>query len=247
VSQSIIEKIRKLQALADRTTSEAEAVNAAARVQELLSKHNLEVGSIELKTEEGTDKAVEKDFSRISLHHFKLAQACDVLFDVKHYLMRFRGNSNSYRRLYGGGAIGMSRMNFVGLMANVEAACMTFLYLSDSVESLVAGYRRGARVAAKKDMGTFVDCRAFRVGASERILEMAGAYKRRSVEMNPAGNEIVHIGNALAEQMISRMKFKKGSGFAPVGRGSAFESGYAEGGRVDIHGARTNRMLNSGE
>lgn len=231
---AIIDKIRKLQALAERAGSEAEAANAAARVQELLLKHNLEIGSIALEQEKGTDVAVDRNFCRVRPHHVTLAMACNRLFDVQHYLMRTKYGYRS----------SASAFHFIGLSANTEAACVTFSYLCDSVECLVSGWK------PEPDETLFwLDSpqsayRSFRIGASERILEMAEAVKKQCQEHNPGSAELVRIGSDLAWKMFIKMEFKGSYNSDHIpGDYAGYDAGYEQGARVDIHGARSNRML----
>jgi len=228
----IIEKIRKLQALAERAGTEAEAANAAERVRELLLKHNLEIGSIALEQEKGSDESTDDDLCRVQGHHLDIAFACDELFDVKNYMVSRRV---AYRRR-------LVRFHFVGLSANVKAACLTFSYLCASVESLLAGWKRDFDGEFWERASAY---RSFRIGVTRRIKEMASEHKRQSQEHNPATAEIVRVANALAWRMYSGIKFsgRTRGGFAWPSDQGAYASGYAEGGRIDIHGARRNRML----
>jgi hypothetical protein len=231
----IVDKIRKLQALADRAGSEAEAANAATRVQELLTKHNLEIGAVVLEAEKGFDAAADVVFRSITKHQINLATACDVLFDTKHYYTRRRW---AYRRYDRG-------ISFVGLSANVEASCITLSYLCASIESLLQAWKLSCETEFWERKEQY---RSFRMGASARILEVARAHKRQAMEHNAASAELVHIGDAVAKKVLAKMKFSNwsvGGGWAGMfpGDKAAYNDGHHEGGRIDIHGARKNRML----
>lgn len=232
----IIDKIRKLQALAERAGTEAEAANAAARVRELLEKHNLDMGAIQLEAEPGTEKHVVLDGVRRG-HLNILMRACCDLFDCEGFWLH-TGRTRRWTAA------------FVGLEANVETACLTFAWLIDSVESLLDGWKRekplleGFLFAAKPVKRTDYD--AFRNGCSIRIHEMAQAQKRAAhVSM-----ELVHVGNAVARRMLDGMKFQ--GKYDPTIKPkkdaqAAFRDGYRAGERVNLHGARENRMLPEGK
>lgn len=226
MDDAILDKIRKLHALAESPGNEAEAALAASRVQALLSKHNLELGEVVLKKDPGASVEAGRAWRRMPEHAHTLGRACNNMFDVLHY---FRGG-----RSYGW------RFVFIGLKANVESAVVTYEYLMESVEAL----GRGAKA---QDLIFGIDeFMAFRSGAADRIREMARQQKAQALAVNPAYGEIVHIANALANDLMGAMKFKGFRG-AAFGLGSigtaAYSHGYEQGGRVDLAGARANRML----
>lgn len=220
----IVEKIRKLQALAEGAT-EHEAALAASRVQELLAKHNLDIGSIELESEPGTRQEVGRAYRRIPAFANILSGACDELFDVRSYLH----GSKRFGHVF----------VFVGLKANVEAACLTYSYLMESVESLLRGAKATRIVYGSEE------CLAFRIGAATRIHDIAQEQKSRTVNQIPRYGELVHIANALAERMIQDLDLKgsRGGTGGFIQFNLAYNLGYDQGSRVDLHGARTNRML----
>src|ERR1035441_7873849 len=83
----IIEKIRKLQALADRAGTEGEAAAAASRVAELCRKHHLDIGTAILSKEE-TEASESKKGTMSqawSAHWNTLNKACEMLFNVGAY------------------------------------------------------------------------------------------------------------------------------------------------------------------
>src|SRR3990167_9504398 len=60
MNERILDRIKKLQALAGNNPSEAEAQAAAAKVQALLFEHNLELRDVEGYTLQGNEEAYEK-------------------------------------------------------------------------------------------------------------------------------------------------------------------------------------------
>jgi hypothetical protein len=225
---AIVEKIRKLHALAESPGNEAEAALAASRVQELLAKHNLAIGEVVLKEDPGATLPVGKAWIHIPSHAATIANACDELFDVLFYYSR-RGRYAGWRFV------------FIGLKANVEAAATTYEYLMESVNSLARGAKTLNLIHGTNEF------QAFRAGAAMRIWDIARKQKRQVVASNPAYGQIVHIGNAVARQMQDALQFKGrgrgGNGDRLSWSSEAYWLGYSEGESVDLAGARTNRML----
>src|SRR4029453_15061877 len=131
-SDPVIDRIRKLLALAG-SPNEAEAALASQRAQELLAKHNLEIGVVdragtrdieEMETELSVDNGVSWNYV------WDVKAACDEMFDVR----------SSWRRDWAGRGIRW-KIVFVGLGANVEAAMLTFSYLCASIDTLTAQRR----------------------------------------------------------------------------------------------------------
>jgi hypothetical protein len=228
VESAILSKIRKLHALAERAGTEAEAALAASRVQELLAKHNLELGEVLLKEDPGAEIAAGKGWSRIPYFARTLAFACEEMFDIRHFLTT---GSRGWRFV------------FVGPRANVEAATITYEYLLASVEALAQGAKTKNLIYGAEDF------LAFRNGVADRLGEMVRERKTHVLAANPGYAELIHIAEALAEKMIDEknMKHSSGRGWGWGGwltrGGAAYQLGHQQGGRVDLAGARKNRML----
>jgi hypothetical protein len=222
----IARKIRALQALADRAGTEAEAALAADRVAELLRKHNLEIGSVQLEAEEKTaTEGVSYHMpGKVQAHWTNLALACCSMFGV-----------GKYRRNVGGR---VERV-FYGLKANVAAATMTYDYLVASVEALLDG--------AKKTHGLYgaSEFRSYKIGASQRIYDEARKLKagRELHDVSPESMALTKLENSLiaAHKKAAGLKTLKPA--AGAAHRSLYDLGYAAGGRVDIHGARRSRMI----
>jgi hypothetical protein len=221
---ALIDKIRKLHALSQDASNEAEAALAASRVQELVAKHNLDLGEVLLKGDPGLSMEAGERHNRIPSHATVLAFACDGMFDVRHFFVG--------RRHWGW------RFTFIGLKANVEAAVVTYEYLIESTEALVRGAKAKDLIYGNQEFT------AFRDGVAARILEMTREQKAEAVAANPAYGQLVHIGNALANTLHDAQEFRgTRGGWGGFSGGSAFSLGYSEGGRIDPSGARTGRML----
>lgn len=238
----IIEKIRKLQALADRAGTEAEAAAAAARVAQLCHQHNIELGSVAIAQEEtSASERAHVHGGNLSAHLHWLRDATEKLFNVGAY----KYVKNVPIRNKQGFVVDSKRethMVFYGLRANVESAVLSYQYLIASVESLLSGYlSEGHSLGADKG-------RSYRMGCAHRIAveaEKQAGIVKRMLEGNTEHLAIVRVQNALLVQHAKDKKLRSaGSSVRGARSSSAYAAGYAAGGRVDLHGARSNRMLN---
>ncbi len=224
VGEEILSRIRKLQALAERAGSEAEAANAASRVAELCQRWNLDIGAVKLSEEEKEATAKKQTTQgRLKAHSVWIANAVCELFDVGTYTES--GNTS----------LGLnSTRYFYGLKASVEGATISFLYLMATVEELLKGWKGG-------------NPRAWRIGCASRIQDRAkeeAGKGRKMLEGNAEAGAIMVLGSAL----IKAHAKKEGLRTANVrgASGDAYAAGREAGKRVDLHGARTGRMLGGG-
>ncbi len=125
VNAPIIDKIKKLLALAN-SCNEHEAALAAAHVQRLLAAHNLAMADI--TAAERPDKAdrVETDVARTLPKWIRhLSAGISSAFDCQAIHHPATG-----------------KMTFIGIGADVQVAAYTFTYLDRTVRKLCAGYLR---------------------------------------------------------------------------------------------------------
>ena len=234
VDQSIIEKIQKLQALKERAGTEEEAANAASKIAAICEKHNLDIGVAQLRKQEtsATEQGMVLDYRNRITHIPYITAAIKQLFDVGAY-------STKQRKRDGKGH--EAREVFFGLKANVASACITFEYLTASVEALFKGWLAEGNVDAGGGN------RSFRIGCSTRIFHEAKRLKDLSRQQIKTGSEsqaLMVLSNQLIQMHSTQIGLRMVNRKAPTVRASAFDAGYSSGGRVDLHGARTNRMLN---
>lgn len=238
MDQALLDKIAKLKALADRAGTEAEAASAAAKVAELCERHNIDIGSVRLGVEEteATD-GVEGEVGPKKPHTVYLANAVKMLFGVGSYVSyRFEPKVNR-----GGAVTGSQRItvrHFYGLKANVSGALLTYRYLVASVESLLTGWAREGNSLARGNG------RAFRCGCASRILNIVKGQQAARPALSGESLAIVHLGNVLIQKHAKLLGLEITSGRNTKHNVDAFGAGWTAGARVDIHGARTNRMLN---
>lgn len=242
MNPNIIEKIQKLQALADNAGTEHEAALAAQRVAELCRQHNLDIGIATLTAEEteATESRHVHDSSRWQAHWSWLGQACDALFGVAHYKTAVAQAIKNQAGFVTGRQVGAAIV-FYGLKASVQSAIMTYEYLTASVEAMLEGYINGGGQCFG-----LTDRRSFRIGCAERISEEAekvGGESRKQVAANEDCQALVRLEGRLIKAHAAKLHLCAGHGARGAASHSAYSAGYAAGGRVDIHGARSSRML----
>lgn len=239
MNEAILDKIRKLQALAENAGTEAEAASAAAMVQRLCQQHNLEIGAAQLAVEEvsATEARHDHDSGRYQAHWSSCAAACADMFGVGVY----RDTSKKVTT-QGGRVVGTERnifMVFYGLRASVQSAQVTYQYLLSSVESMLAGWIRTGQT-----QGGLSERRSFRMGCARRILDEAKKLKAAQVAQLPTAEvtALVRLENQLVKAHAASLRLRSSGGYHRASDGGAYSAGYAAGGRVDLHGAN-GRML----
>lgn len=217
---SIIDKIRKLQALAGNAGTEHEAAAAAEAVARLCREHNLEIGVAALEAEETKASERQHNGGRFQPHWTYLAKAVEKLIGV-----------GSYRTI---NADKSSTMVFFGLSANVQAALLTYRYLLGSVEALYGGWRRTTGETDK---------RSYCIGAGARIYHTVCAIEEsKNTQTDAQSTALVRLENRIIADHLAGLSTRKAPRIHGPKDGSAYYDGYADGASVDVHGAN-NRML----
>jgi hypothetical protein len=241
MQEEIVSKIRKLQALADRAGSEHEAALAAEMVATLLRKHNLDIGVIQLEREEteASEGSHEHDSSRWEAHWTAVGAAVCSILDVANYR---RTRNEPLKDIFGRvkGVHQVQQMVFYGLKANVQAAQVTYQYLLASVEAVLESDIRGGHLFGMSDR------RSFRIGCAMRIKEEAAKVRQaKQLHHAPTSEEtaLVRLEGRLIARHTAKLHLSKGRNSSGASNPEAYARGYNAGSRVDVHGARSSRML----
>jgi hypothetical protein len=123
--EKIIDKIRKLLALAN-SSNEHEAALAASHAQRLLSEHNLAMADIETENKPQSADKVETNVSKTLPKWVRhLSAGVSVAFDCQaiHYPS-------------------LGKMTFIGIGVDVQIAAYTFSYLEQTVRKLCNSYMK---------------------------------------------------------------------------------------------------------
>ncbi|MHC0067460.1 DUF2786 domain-containing protein [Nostoc sp. UIC 10890] len=141
--EKIADKIRKLFALSE-SSNEAEASAAAAKAQEMLTRHNLSIASLQDWTPQPLEEEEVRQFKRMTSWKFILLSGvcwgnyCSAI--TRHY--------------YSG-----SKMIILGRKVNIVSTRIQFEYLEQTIERL-----------AKQAQGNRAFRNAFKLGAANRLV-----------------------------------------------------------------------------
>ena len=223
--KAIVDRVKKLLSLAERqTTNENEAALAAARAAELVEKHNLTMRVVEDTDQQKAEKRRGESLgSRVAPHKYILAVAVNCQHDVEHYRTA-DWDGNKY-------------LVFLGLSANVEAAVLTHAYWCSAADAM---YR-----AARRANGSDLNAHDYKKGVAANICARVREARRAAAQV-PSLAALIHIGSAVARRAMEAEEVMFGGGFSysnQVRDSNAYERGYGDGSRVDLHGARTSRLL----
>jgi hypothetical protein len=177
---NIIDRIKKLHALAERNSSTEEAASAAAKIQELCFKHNLELEEI---VNAGGDQ-----------------NAPHVRFD---YLMpeTTRTDVGWKRTLFGGIAKanfcqpvyipGTTQMAVVGQKHNFDAVVYTFEYLTREIQRLAIQESRDQRFLSNKERRRYMQ--GFCEGAASTLYQRLTASFQQQARQTAESRELVVV------------------------------------------------------
>ena len=220
--QSIIERIQKLQALADRPGSEAEAVNAAARVRELLDKYNLDLGEVNIRVQGAYETDALKRQQRESWLRF-LMEGVTKLCGVGGYWW--------HEKLPGKKAT--NTMRFYGARGNVETAVQTLEYFMATGTALYKARRKQYIIPAQ------LQREAYLTGFGERVWQRIGDWvDQRNLTQDTMA--IILVTDELRKRREDELKAQGMRTSGDISKMPAdkrsFQEGRYDGGRVDLHG-----------
>jgi|AGTN01.3.fsa_nt_gi Protein of unknown function (DUF2786). len=175
---SIVEKVRKLLALANGNQNEHERGVAMQFAMDLLAKHNLTISEVECDKSLLNTIEIEGDFRLEAWTKIILQAACKMYYTELYLSGRF--DYFRYRRV--------DVPVFVGTAENIAVTMDVATWLIDSVRK---ESNRAYKHASER--------RSFRLGASDRILERAFAMVETEKEKANSGNgrELMVVRNQL--------------------------------------------------
>jgi hypothetical protein len=229
----ILERIAKLFALTE-SPNENEAAAALARANQLLEKYNLTRGVVEDSGQQTAEKGMTDSLgANVQKYKYTLAWATAHLHDVEWYVHRSLRDTIGWRLAYDKHVI------FIGLSANVSTALTTYPYLVATAEAFYRSVQREHSGGNARD---------YKQGFADRIARRVREQKRAALD-NPGTRALIRVGNEVArnamriEQLFFGGSCRKNDG---VRDQEAYQRGYHDGARVDLHGAHTSRMLDQG-
>lgn len=240
-TEKILDTIKKLQRLADRAGTPEEAAAAAARIQALLFKHNLELADVALheETVSEPDADYEQDLYSLRSPGFSKDRVGAFHLGWQKHLLHVVAEANFCTTVF---HPQIRSQSIIGQRHNIEMVKFLFEYLSREIyrlsrEALVLHCE--SRLPAT--MGAWT--RSFCMGATgvvgRRLLEQ----KRQDTVQSAQSTALVRV-NANALQLAQdRMfgKLRKGSGASGARDYSATRLGREAGARIAL-----NKPLGSG-
>jgi hypothetical protein len=231
----VLERIAKLFALSE-SPNENEAAAALARANKLLEKYNLTRGVVTDAAQQKAEKGMTDSLgAQVQAYKYTLVRATAYLHDVEWYRESHRRPTALWQR-----TAYDKHIVFVGLSANVATALVTFPYLVATAEAFSRAVRRERFEASW--MGDY------KQGFADRIWTRVSEHKR-AARSHPGAAELIRVGTEIARNAMQIEDLFLGGSFSfgrGVGDSEAYQRGYQDGARVDLHGAQANRMLNEG-
>jgi len=221
----------RLQALREKTVAngctEAEALLAAAKVAELLDRHDLSLSDIEIRDEQCTRSAIEtnkKQRQPVSACIPAIAVYCDCK------VWREKDEDGKIRYV------------FFGLRPSIEMAHYIYDVIATAMQTAWQHYLRDRTFIryAKDERGSFL------IGMAVSIAEKLTAMKDERDEANrrSSGRDLVVVRHAIVEGEFAKLDLKLRSGRASGKKVSAgaFEAGQTAGKSITLHpGVGANR------
>ncbi len=213
----------RLQALRAKTTAngctEAEALAAAAKVAELLDRHDLALSDLEIRQEQCEQSAIatsKKQRQPIAACVPAIAEYCDC----KVWLEK--------------DATGI-RYVFFGLRPSIEMAHYIYDVIAVAMQTAWLHYARSQRFIryGRDEKGSFL------VGMAVSIADKLGAMKLARDDANRAGSgrDLVVVRHAIVESEFARLNLtlRRGGRSGKKVAAGAFEAGQAAGQSLALH------------
>ena len=233
MNQDIINRLRKLSALTS-STNEAEAALAACKMQELLTKHNLDMGVLNDVEEQKPHRLDTRERARRQDHEHILARAVEALLDVRCFMTINKVEWGRERKRK------WSSIVFVGLHNNVETAIITFNYLCEAVEEICKS--RKYMLSGKGEH------RDYKLGAAQRIHAEINKLKDQAMLQGSTDCvALVRVGCEVAKKAfeVAMQNATKGKPIQGARNFSAYNLGYADGAQINPNVARNSKQLAS--
>lgn len=217
----------RLQALRAKTVAngctEEEALSAAAKVAELLDRHDLTLSDLEMRAEPCIQVAVtahKKQRQAMAACVGAIADFCDC---------------KVWREKDAGGVI---RHVFFGLPASAEMARTLHDIIDAAMQAAWADYRAGQRfIRHGQDEKS-----AFLVGMAVSVADKLHALKarREDATRGATGRDLVVVRHAIVEEAFAKLDltFRQGGGSGKAYDPGAFEAGQAAGRGVAVPAVR---------
>lgn len=212
----IIEKIKKLLALAD-SSNEHEAALAAGHAQRLLSEHNLAMADIEAAQKpdkaDKVDTAVSKSLPKWLRH---LSGGVSNAFDCQAIHNPAAG-----------------RLTFIGVGADVQIAAYTFAYLERTIRKLCGTYMKTHVDSTSANRHRELMRQSYYLGAVSTITARLREQKTRTPVTSGA---LVPVKDGLIRQTLNEIgNVRTMHSRRSYVNGDAYDRGQTDGSEVGLH------------
>jgi Protein of unknown function (DUF2786) len=216
--QTVIEKIRKLLALAEGNQNQHERESAMHFAMELLAKHNLTTSEVQGAAVETSISEVEGDFRLEPWVRIILSAASTLYYTAVYISPRY----DYWRRTYRDVPV------FVGTADNIAVTIEVASWLINSV-----------RLESNRAYKTPYERRSFRVGAADKLFERA--VDLIEAEQTPrgetTGTSLMVIRNKLEQankEHLSRLNLRRPQSRTTYVEPQAYDHGEAFGSKVKL-------------
>jgi hypothetical protein len=219
IEKSIVEKVKKLLALADsdKNSHEHERAVAMQAAMDLLAKHNLSMTEVNAQSLELAPEEVSANFKLEPWVRRILSAACKLYY-TRYYMMRTRNYQNRLER----------NPVFVGTAENIAVTISVATWLLNSV-----------RLESNRLYRYPFERRSFRLGAADKIFERACAITLAEKKPGASvGTSLVVLRNKFEmanEQHMSAKNLKQFRPRAVYLDGNAFAQGEEFGNQVGLN------------
>lgn len=214
-NSSIIEKIKKLLALAN-SSNEHEAALAAGHAQRLLAEHNLAMADIEAANRpeqaDRVETVVSKTLPKWMRH---LSAGVSSAFDCQAIHHPASG-----------------KMTFIGVGADVEIAAYTFTYLDRTVRKLCSGYMKQHACGTMANRHRELMRQSYYLGAVSTITTRL---REQKVSTPVTTGALVPVKEGLIRRAMNEIgNLRTMHSRRSYVNGDAYSRGQADGGRIGI-------------
>ena len=222
----IIERIKKLHALSERNSSTAEAAAAAAKIQELLFTHNLELSKVLGTPGKDPHPYLKNDYIIRGAGAADLVQ-CRVLF---HQIAKANFCYDFY-------IPNTSKMEVVGQRHNFEAVVYMFEYISGEIRRLALAALQDQAFLRGADKRRYL--RGFFEGAVSAVSNKLRATQQQSAQATTESRDLVVVKDGQLKsavvQFYPRTKFGKEGRARNYGSNSGHADGRAAGSTIAVN------------
>src|SRR3990167_2934961 len=186
MEERILDRIKKLQALAGNNPNEAEAQAAAAKVQAMLFEHNLEMRDIEGHTLQGKEEAYEKMEHHLDANSLTMKWKSVLYHGVAKHNFCQTGRHPGTRKLL-----------MIGKRSNLDAVIYLSEYLIREIERLASLEVR--HVLSQKAVWK----REFCYGAASRILARLREEREQAARSTAQSTALVVVSDRELKQAVA--------------------------------------------